>query len=288
MKKTLIILLYISLLPGACTRQQKQNSDQVVISVSLLPEEYFVKQLAGDLVKVSVMIPPGANPATYEPTPRQLQDLSGSSLYMKIGYSAFESAWMGKISSVNPEMKITDLSRNIPLINEEHDHEGDHQSVNPHIWLSPENAKIIARNTATDLLGVLPADSLLIKTNLQVLLGRIDSLDLAIHSLLDTLENRSFIIYHPALSYFARDYNLQQYSLEEEGKEPGPAHMKYLADIAREKGIGVIFLQMQFDQHNAEALARETGAEIIQINPLDPNWYDQMLYIAETIRKKLK
>ncbi len=279
--------LFFILLTG-CTLNNKTGSEKPVVTVSILPQEYFVKQIAGDRVDVSVMIPPGANPATYEPTPRQLQDLTKTSVYLEIGNSAFESAWMDKFRSINPTMKITDLSRNVPLIYEEHQHNGEHQSVNPHIWLSPRNGKIIAQNVAADLNLILPADSAFFRKNLEQLLLKIDTLEQTMHSELDTLTHRAFLIYHPALTYLAKDFGLEQYALETEGKEPSPAHMKYLTDLAREKGISVIFLQMQFDQHNAEILSHETGAEIVQINPLDPDWYRQMLFIASTLKEKLQ
>ncbi len=91
------------------------------------------------------------------------------------------------------------------------------------------------------------------------------------------------MIYHPALSYFARDYNLEQFSLEIGGKTPSPAHMKWMIDLGREKNISTIFLQQQFDQKNAEVLANEIGAKIVQINPLDPDWQGQMYYIANQL-----
>ncbi|MFZ5938973.1 MAG: metal ABC transporter solute-binding protein, Zn/Mn family [Bacteroidota bacterium] len=288
MNKALLFLSVLLMLTSGCVRSGTAESQKTQITVSILPEVYFVRQIAGDLADINVMIPPGASPATYEPTPQQLHELLKSTLYMKIGYSAFESSWMEKMTAVNPSMLVTDLSRNIELIREEHSHEGEQLSVNPHTWLSPANARIIARNVAADLKRILPGDSAVFNANLSAFLLKTDTLDRQLHEILDPLENRAFMIYHPALTYFARDYNLEQYALETDGKEPSPAHMKYLTDLAREKGIKVIFLQMQFDQHNAMALSKETGAEIVQINPLDPEWYNQMLFIAETMKEKLR
>ncbi len=288
MRKKALLLLWILIPVTACNSEKKETQDHRMVTVSILPEAYFVSQIAGDKTEVSVMIPPGANPATYEPTPRQLQDLTGSSVYLKIGYSAFESAWMDRITSINPAMKVTDLSRNIGLIEEEHEHGGEHLSVNPHVWLSPGNARIIAANVAADLSVVWPEDSAFYRKNLDLFLDKLDTLESVMHSELDSLPNKAFMIYHPALSYLARDFGLEQFALEVDGKEPSPAHMKHLADIAKEKKIGVIFLQMQFDQHNAEALSRETGAKIVQINPLDPEWYEQMLFITSALKTELQ
>ncbi|MCK4749118.1 MAG: zinc ABC transporter substrate-binding protein, partial [Bacteroidales bacterium] len=247
--------------------------------------------LAGNKVDVNVMIPPGASPAIYEPTVSQLSKLDRSPIYMRIGHVGFELSWIEKISSVNPSMKIVDLSRGIDLIYEEeekdhqHLHGHAHGGIDPHVWMSALNARVISRNIFNELLLLFPQekDSLTASYNQFVL--ELDSLHRTLSTMLNGKENRSFMIYHPALSYFARDFDLEQHPLEIGGKEPSPAHMKWMTDLGREKKITTIFLQEQFDQKNAEALAREIGAEIVKINPLDPDWYHQMLYIADMLNR---
>ena len=276
----------------ACSTGPPASEDIPMVSVSILPQKYFVEQIAGDLVNVNVMIPPGASPATYEPSVSQLRDLQNSDLYFKMGYLGFELSWMEKIRSVNGQMKIIDLSGGIELIGgHDHDHgqkgenhRGEGGSIDPHTWLSPGNVKIISKNMYMALAELLPDQTETLSENLEAFTGRVDSLDKFISSELGTLRGRKFMIYHPSLSYFARDYDLEQFPLEMEGKTPSSAHMKYLADMAKKEHIDILFLQMQFDQHNASVLARETGARIIQINPLDPEWYDQMVYITEQLK----
>jgi zinc transport system substrate-binding protein len=290
MNKSTLAVLFIVLL-AACRPSGSSIPEKPVISVSILPQRYFIEMLAGDRVEVNVMVPPGASPATYEPTMAQLGYLDRSALYMRIGYVGFELSWMEKILSVNPSMKVADLSRGVELIRGEEQrdqnrHPGhSHTGVDPHIWMSARNARVIASNTYASLLEVLPAEQDLLSFNLSKLLKEIDSLDHAIAAMLDGLDHRGFMIYHPALSYFARDYNLQQYALEVEGKTPSPAHMKEMSDLGRERQITTIFLQQQFDVKSARVLADEIGARVVRIDPLDPDWKNQMLTIATRLKE---
>jgi len=195
---------------------------------------------------------------------------------------------MEKISSVNPDMKIVDLSEGVEIIleddEEEEDHHGhSHHGPDPHIWMSAINARIIALNIHHELLLLLPGEKESLQARHVHFSQSLDSLHLAIDGKLEGIENRKFLIYHPALTYFARDYGLEQYALEIEGKTPSPAHIMELSDLANRHQISKILIQNQFDRKNAEVLARETGADLIQFDPLDLNWGEQMYYIAEKL-----
>ena len=285
--KKLFVYLWVFLLVSAC-RTGGEAFDKPVISVSIIPQQYFIEQLAGGLAEVNVMIPPGASPATYEPTVSQLGKLDRSAVYMRIGYVGFEQSWMEKITSVNPDMKIVDLSEGVEIIGEDagdggayHGHA--HHGTDPHIWMSTINARIIARNIHKELLLLFPGEKESLQARYESFSNSLDSLHLAISSKLEGIENRKFMIYHPALTYYARDYSLEQFSLEIEGKTPSPAHLKEMTDLALRYQISKILIQSQFDRKNAEVLARETGSEIIQLDPLDLHWGEQMRYIAEQL-----
>jgi zinc transport system substrate-binding protein len=207
---------------------------------------------------------------------------------MRIGYVGFEQSWMEKITSVNPGMKIVDLSEGVEIIGEDAGDGGDHHGhahhgTDPHIWMSTINAPIIARNIHKELLLLFPGEKEFLQTRYDLFSHSLDSLHRAISNKLEGIENRTFMIYHPALTYYARDYALEQLSLEIEGKSPSPMHLKEMTDLARVNNISKILIQSQFDRKNAEILARETGAEIIQFDPLDLQWGDQMYYIAEQL-----
>jgi zinc transport system substrate-binding protein len=292
-------LLYgsIMVLLVACHPATTAHQEKPVVSVSILPQQYFIERLAGERVQVNVMIPPGASPAVYEPTVSQMSGLGESVVYMKIGYVGFELGWMEKICAAHPSMKVVDLSEGIELIRgdnptaQEHGHEHDkghhHGGTDPHIWMSVRNARLIASHIHKSLRELLPDENDVLDINYSKLMKDLDSLDMAISDMLGGLEQSSFMIYHPSLSYFARDYRLVQLPLELEGKSPSPGHMKELADQGREKGISTIFLQSQFDQNNAMALAREIGATVVRIDPLDPDWFNQMLFIANQLKETL-
>ena len=260
--------------------------EKPLISVSILPQKYFIEKIAGERVEVNVLVPPGASPATYEPSLTQLTKLDQSSLYMRIGYIGFELSWMDRIRSVNPNMKIVDLSAGVNLIHEEshagEEHHGhDHGGVDPHLWLSAINMKTIASTMHQELIRLLPREKDSLEIRYLELMLELDSIHLLITNQLAELDQRNFLIYHPALTYFARDYGLYQYPLELEGKTPSPSHLKRMIDLGRKEDISTIFIQSQFDRRNAEVLASEIDAKIVPFNPLDEEWDKQMLYIAK-------
>jgi len=267
-----------------------------VVSVTILPQQFFVEKIAGTYLDVNVMVPPGASPATYEPTVHQLRNLERSPLYLKIGYVEFELGWMEKIAASNPSMKIVDLSEGVELLSgEQTDHgrrepvEDDHvdhlhSGADPHIWMSARNARLIARNTCLALVSQFPEQEKIFNQQLQELLNEIDSVDGTISTLLHPYAGGGFMIYHPALTYFARDYHLDQYPLEIGGKTPSPRHMQWMVDLGKDQKISAIFIQKQFDQRNATVLAGEIGARVIQIDPLSPDWSSEMIRIAQQLK----
>jgi zinc transport system substrate-binding protein len=151
-----------------------------------------------------------------------------------------------------------------------------------------KNVSTISENMLKGLIQVLPVHKEILRQNFTLLQQELDSLDKEIDQLLSGLENRRFIIYHPALTYFARDYNLEQLPLELEGNQPSPAHMRELIDLGKRYGIPIIFVQREFDQDNAKVLAKETGASVVEIDPLSFNWRQQMLHIATQLSKTIE
>ncbi|MEX0987623.1 MAG: zinc ABC transporter substrate-binding protein [Bacteroidales bacterium] len=288
------VLTFVALLLTGCISREQTDS-KPELAVTILPQEYFVSKIAGDLFNINVLVPPGASPATYEPTPAQLASLSRTDLYLMMGHTGFEMAWMEKLAAANKKMTLKNLSEGVDLIMEDamheaggHQHGHHHGGVDPHTWLSPVSVKIIAENIYEALAESYPEHKDQFLSNLENFMIEIDSLNLYITNEFSGLASRGFFTYHPSLSYFARDYGLEQHPLELGGKTPSSAHMKHLIDLGIEERIGVIFLQLQFDQKNAAVLAKEIGAEIVQINPLDPDWYNQMIYITDKIKQNLQ
>ena len=293
MNRSLFVLGTLMIIGLAGCQTRTKTMDHPVITVSIQPQKYFVEQLIGDRIGINVMIPPGVGHGTFDPTPRQIRDLESSLGYLQIGYLGFEQVWLPRIRKNHPDLTITDLSIGIePITVEDGEHAHDnhevdtghrHEGTDPHTWLSPKSARIIARNTATALITADPSCSQMVEENLVLLLGKIDQLDTLFTLSLAELRVRSFIIFHPALTYLARDYGLVQIPMEQGGKEPTAAHLKRLVDAAASEGIKTIFVQKEYDQENALTLSRELKGRIIQIDPLAEDWYDEMLRILKAL-----
>ena len=283
MKKLIYILtLFICCACG----HTPQQSEKPVITVTLEPLRYFTEAIAGDCFEVVSMVPKGSSPESYDPTPQQLVNLSKSQAYLRIGYIGFEQAWMKKLETNYPTMKVYDTSKGVELIREEGHHHGDHYhegGVEPHIWNSTQNASVIADNIYAALCEMDADHQPEYKQRLDSLKQVIARTDADVRTLLANADS-TFLIYHPALSYFARDYGLHQISIEEGGKEPSPATLKTLIETCRREGAQIIFVQQEFDQRNAQLIADELGIEIVPINPLSHDWAEEMLRVASALK----
>jgi zinc transport system substrate-binding protein len=300
----LYLLLIIVLLFSSCGRQGTAVKDQengIRVAVSILPQKYFVQRIAGDKAIVHVMVPPGHSPATYAPTPRQMRELSRAQIYFRIGHIPFESAWMSRIASANPRMEVVDTSSGIKLIDSsghpkndssyaetEHEDFHEHRGIDPHTWLSPEAVKIQAKHMLVSLAAHDPANMEFYKANLKAFLADIDELHRETGNAFKDLSGTKFMVFHPAWGYFARDYGLVQLAVESGGKSPSPAALKRVIDRARKENIRVIFVQQQFDTHSAEAVAADINGSVIQLDPLAPDWLENMKKIARTLKESLK
>ena len=280
MKWTILWFLPLASFVASCGSPSVKD-DERVITVTIPPFAYFVEAVAGDDFKVSVMLPPGADHHIWEPLPAQINALAGSEAFITNGQLGFEQAWMGRFREINPDMKILDLSQNIDLIElngaeEEDDHSGHeghlHGGTDPHYWMSPVSAYVIAEDVKNFLTQLNPGSAQKYAAGLNALQKKIARVDSTLREELAGAPSTTFMIYHPALGYMARDYGLEQISFEDEGKSPSPARMKALIDIARDKGINIIFIQAEYDLRNAESLAGETGAGLVVINPMNKDW----------------
>ncbi|MGM0770444.1 MAG: metal ABC transporter solute-binding protein, Zn/Mn family [Halobacteriota archaeon] len=299
-KNIIIILTLFTLLASAfvsgCTDNSIEDAvsedDRIVVAVSILPQQEFVEKIAGNKVNVVVLIPPGASPATHEPTAGQLREVADAKAYFTVGSGLpFEKVWLDKIKTVNNEMFIVDCSEGIKIIeihgeeeenhevepaeNEEHDHEG----VDPHIWTTPINAKIMVENTYLGLVRIDPDNKETYLHNKEAYLKELDEVDSRIRETLGE-EGGSFMTYHPSWNYFATEYGLDMITIEEEGKEPSPKDMQRLIDEAKEKNISVIFVQAQFSTQSAKAIADAIGGEVVTVDPLAKDYINNLDTIA--------
>lgn len=283
MKKYLSILI---LLFAACQSKPKDGRD--LVSVSILPQKYFVDQIAGNLLQVNVLVPPGSSPHNYSVLPSQMKDLSKSKAWLQVGLLTLEDALKDKLADLNKNTTIVNCSEGIiPIAGTEHAEEGHEHAANeafdPHIWLAPAEVKIMAKNTLNALKTGFPQHASTFEANYARFITRIDSISALIDQKLAPLRNRNILIFHPALAYYARQFGLTQIALELDGKEPSPRHMKEIVDLAHEQNIHVIFIQKEFDPAFAQQLSLEIDGKAVIIDPLDYNWEKQLMDITEKI-----
>ena len=280
---------------GCQSKKSIDSKNQHTISVSILPQKYLIDRLTDSTIDVNVMVPPGTSPEMYEPSPIQMKSIGNSAIYFAVGPIEFESSILPKIKELNPNIRFVNLSDSINLL-EGHKHheimgENDHHSstcYDPHIWTSTIEFKQMASKACKTLCEIYPEKKDLFQANLVKLSKDIDSLDSSIKRVVLSAKTKNFIIYHPALSYFARDYGLNQIAIEEEGKNPSAQKLSNLVKQAKLEGLKHVFIQAQFDSHNAEIIAGEIGGEIVAIDPLGYDWLKNMVDLSKKLSIALK
>jgi zinc transport system substrate-binding protein len=305
--KWLTLLVSLGILTGCSSPLTDSNpetqisasettSEPLDVTVSILPQEYFVDKIGGDRVEVNIMVEPGASPATYEPKPQQMKALSEAEAYVSIGVP-FEKAWLEKIKSANPQMLVIDSAQGIERMEmvahhhhgeEEAEHDHGAETLDPHIWLSPQLVKLQAENIYQGLVKIDPENEAEYQANLAQFLTEIDQLDRQIQQNLAGVENRQFIVFHPSWGYFARDYDLEQIPIEVGGQEPSAAELGEIVKEAQEENIKVIFAQPEFSTQSAETIAQEIGGQVLLITPLAPDWSNNLLQVSQTFAEVLQ
>ena len=271
---------------GCKSNQQKagmaESNAKPTVTVTIPPYKYFVEKIAEDKVDVNVMVSNGNNPETYEPNAQQMMELSNSALYLKVGSIGFEQTWMKKLQDNAPDMKVLDTSVGIKPA------QTPGGNIDPHVWMSCKNARIISSNIFKALCQLEPENKTFFQKNYQQLLSSIDRQDSIIRkSFKDNPEMvRKFVIYHPILTYFARDYQLEQLAIEEEGREPSAAQLKSLIERARKQKIRYCLIQAEFANRNTTTFIKESQTKAMDINPLQADWANAMKEVSLAVQGK--
>jgi len=249
-----------------------------LVAVSVLPQQYFVDRLGGGAVRSVVMVPPGASPALYDPTLAQLADLEEAVAYFEVGHPAFpfERAWLDRLLAGREDLERVDTSAGIASP------PGD-----PHVWLAPAGAQVMARNTAAALARLLPEEAEAVEERLRGLEAEIRAVDAELRERLAPVRGRTFFVFHPAWGALARAYGLEQVAVEHDHKEPDPRQLARLVRRARESGARAIFVQPQFSRRAAEVVAREVGADVIALDPLAYDWPSNLREVGRTLAEAL-
>jgi len=287
----LVLLALVSASVGA-------NAAPVRVVVSVLPLKTFVERVGRDRVQVDVMVPPGRSPATYDPSPRQVATLVDADLYVRVGVP-FEAAWMRRFQGANPALSVLDLRDGInlrPLPAHHHAAHGElasqaahaeagssGEAMDSHLWTSPRLVRVMARHIAERLAELDPSHAKDYAANQRAFDAELAALDRWLTERLANLDDRRFLVFHPAWGYFAADYRLEQVPIEHEGKAPGARRLAALVDQARDAGIRVVFVQPQFDRRAAEQLAKAIGGKVVVIDPLSADYIANMRRVADAL-----
>lgn len=292
--KRLLFLIGIApaILVGCKTNNQGNTKPTIVVSIQ--PQKYFVDRIVDTLLRVEVMVPPGSSPEIYEPTASQLKSLSSATAYFSLGLLEFEMSMLKNIQEQNPSLLVVNHSLQLDLLEghcDGHHHNGhEHrhgQGFDPHVWSSPTEVGKMVRTIADVLSKQFPNYSSTFELNAQSFLSDIDSLDRYIRSEFAETTSKKIFIFHPALTYYARDYGLSQISLEEEGKSPSMKHFKSVLQTAKTQGANTIFIQKEFDANIAKTAATDIGGRVEVIDPLDKNWLNNMYHITNLLKSAL-
>ncbi|MFH0842345.1 MAG: zinc ABC transporter substrate-binding protein [Bacteroidota bacterium] len=284
MKKWVLLIMILGL---ASCRNSSHEEVRDIVTVSIAPFKFFVNEIAGDDFDINVMVQPGANPHVYEPYPEQISRLQKSKAYISNGFLGFEQAWLTRFYEINPAMIRLSLGEKIHPIVSEHHHHDHAEGADPHYWVSPRCAMIMAESVKELLCTLNPGQQEKYASNFRLLAGRIGEADTLAATLFRGMEGRPFMIYHPNLAYLAKDYGLSEVAVEFEGKEPPPSRMKELIDMARAGRIRTIFVQKEYDIRNAKAIAGEIGISVTVIDPLSEDWLSATTEIIIELHKSL-
>jgi len=256
------------------------------VFVSILPQKYFLEKIGGPYVSVSVMVAPGANPATYEPLPSQMAAVARARAYFAIGVP-FEAAWLPRIRAANPELAIIHTDHGIEKkpINRDQKRLAARRGIfDPHIWLSPRLVAVQARTIADSLVKLDPAHGPEYKARLDAFIHEIKKTDAKISKLLAHVHRPAvFMVFHPCWGYFADDFGLRQVAVEKEGKSPKPEALKKLIEFAKNRKIRAILVQPQFPVRTAKIIASAIHGKIIFADPLAYDWTDNLLKVSRAI-----
>ncbi len=269
-----VLLLFFSV--------QTLAADKPLIFVSVLPQTTIVKGIAGDLVQVEAMVGKGFNPATYQPSPRQVARLSDAVLYVRAGMP-FEQSWLPRFIAVNPSMKVLDMRKGLKLLPADAHHADGND---PHVWTDPLLVKRHAQYLRDTLSELYPTQKHHFERNYRQLATRLDELDRELKARLTPVKGRSFLVYHPAWSYFAHRYGLQQIAVEQGGKEPSPRTLAQLIEITRKAKIHTILVQPQHSSATAKVLAEVIGAKLLEMDPLEPDFFSALRKLAAALARQ--
>jgi zinc transport system substrate-binding protein len=282
---TLGFLVSVGVFAGAQTESVdgQDTESKVTVFTSILPQKYFVEKIGGERVQVEVLVSPGKSPATYEPTPQQVTSLSSAKVLFTIGVP-FENSFLPTIEDSLPSLEIVDTSAGI----KKRALDGNAAIQDPHVWLSPRLVKVQAGNIYSALKELDPAGADEYKKGYDTLVKELDDVDKELTNALAPYAGNKFFVFHPAFGYFGDDYRLTQIAFETGGNEPSPSALEEIIRHAKEESVKIVFVQPEFSQNSAKAIADAIGGAVVNLSPLNPDYSNNLRHIAEEIEKSFR
>lgn len=278
MQKIATFIICVLLIAGCTT---KSGSDKKTIFVTITPMQSIIEEITAGDFDIEVIVPKGASPETFEPTPKQVTSFSDAEFIFSTGLIDFEQSLIERIGD---DAEVVNLSNGIELIAGSCSH-GNHKhkhGVDPHIWTSPRALRTMVTNAHKAIMAHYP-DSVKYTEATGRLLERIDALDTYCATRIKAEGVEAMMIYHPAYTYYARDYGIEQIAIEHDGKEPSLRQTTALIEKAKEHGVKAILRQPQYSEDKVRAIANDAGAEIITTDPLAEDILGEIERVTEII-----
>lgn len=281
-KKFLPFFLFFSVScgkPPASTTAPKP-----LVLVSIAPYHFLAAQIGGDAVEVQSVVPPNTNPHIFEPTSRQATRIAEGVIWFQIG-EPFEEKLIPFLKERNPHLVLCDLREKVDMIAETNGscHHCSKNHLDRHIWLSPKWALVQAKEIERTLSAQWPQQKEKFEKNLHQLQSDLLKLDLDIASRLAPLQNRTFLVSHPAFGYFCKEYGLEQISVEYEGKDPRPRHLETISERAKTSGLKVALILPQYNNKGTLLIAKTLDLQTHMIDPYSNNYLQMLKNLTEIL-----
>ena len=259
-----------------------EDSDKETIYASFYPIYNLTKQIAGDKFNVKSFTNLNTEVHDFEPSAKDMADLSKAKVLFLSG--ADLESWKDKVEEAS-KIEMVDTSKGIDLIKtedeEDHDHEHEdeeeghhhhhHGLYDPHVWLSPKNGIIQAKNIAEKLSEIDPDNKDYYMGNFEKIKKELEEIDKNYGEKLNNKENKKFLVDHEAFSYLARDYGLEQIPLTSitSTNEADAKTMKNAIDFVKKEKISAIFYEKGGSDKNVKTLANELSLDAKAINTIE-------------------
>lgn len=276
----ILLVLFLVIVFIACDSNTTDES-RLQVAVSITPQAAFVDNIGKEYVNVLTVIPPGYSPANYEPSAKTMASLSEVDVYFTIGVPTEAGNILPEVETLN----TIHLDENVRSVYP--DLEFSPGSRDPHIWLSIKRVKVMVQAIADELARLDPEMSDFYLDNAEDYLSELDTLNQEISDIYTSKTMRKFIVFHPSYRYFADEYNLEMYALEQDGKEATVSHLQAMIDLAKDNNIRVIFYQSEIDSSQVESFSEEISGEGVSLNPLAYDYINNLRSLAEAIGDSL-